>query len=509
VTAHSIGRADDFSLVLRHHGRMRPKQVAVEDRWTSATYAELADAVNVIAGDLAGRFPRGTRIGLALKPSAAYIALLGGCMAAGMVACPINTRLMPPEVRRYLDGLDVSAAFSDVDNASCLVEMSCEQIVLDQCDVRGPLLDRLGRSGATAAVTAGPFDSSEPAVVFGTGGTTGTPKAAIYSRHGVTMNMWCYALNGKRSSSSFELNCSPFFHVALMGPLATVFLGGRLRILPSYDPEEILREMRESRITVVGGAAPTMYTSLRECSSFATTDRSSISSIAYGTTASTVEFAEQLLKDYPQAEIFSGYGATEVGYVAHSTRADLAAGRTEGVGRAMPGVTVRVVDSDGREVPHGQVGEFAISTLWGAEGYWGQPDATASTWTSDGVKIGDIGCRSDDGWLTIKGRSKEMIITGGENVFPSEVEPVLRTHPRVLDVAVFGIPDDYWGERVVAMIVTDEEVIGLDELRDWAKPHLASYKLPKGLRSIDRLPLTAVMKVDRLKLRDLFLGDAG
>jgi acyl-CoA synthetase (AMP-forming)/AMP-acid ligase II len=443
-------------------------------------------------------------------PSAPYLAVVAATLAAGRVACPLNTRLAPEEARRYLEPLEPSVIVADPEHAEWANALGVPVVVLLEARSRLSLRDRL-RGLTSDGVNGDQPSEMDAAIVFGTGGTTGIPKAAVYTQRGVVDNMWCYAMDGKRTSTSVEVSCSPFFHVALMGPLATLFFGGQLNLLRAYDADRVLEEI-SAGATVVGGAAPTMWTGLRERPQFTATDRSSISNIVYGTTPSSPEFTAQLLEDYPNATIMHGFGSTETGFVSYAVGRELDLGPEVGVGRPMAGVAVRVVGDDGREVGPGEVGELAITTPWQACGYWGRPEETAATWTEAGIRIGDLGTISEQGWLRIVGRKKEMIISGGENVYPAEVEPLLRRHPRVAEAVVYGVPDSYWGERVEATVVTiDRKPIDIDELRDFARPHIAAYKLPKRVHILDELPLTSVMKVDRDQIRRIALEhpDAG
>jgi acyl-CoA synthetase (AMP-forming)/AMP-acid ligase II len=215
------------------------------------------------------------------------------------------------------------------------------------------------------------------------------------------------------------------------------------------------------------------------------------------------------LRDFPNARIRAGFGATELGSVIGFDHEDLLAGRFRGVGRPLPGATVKVVTEDGTEAAPGQVGELVVSCPWQAHGYFGLPEATAETFQSDGVHLGDLATRTDDGWLAIVGRKKEMIISGGENVFPREVEEVVLGHPAVADAIVYGMPDEFWGERVeVAVVPVPGADITADVLRRHCRDHLAGFKIPKTVRSLSSIPLTPNNKPDRRAVRAAALADA-
>ena len=246
-----------------------------------------------------------------------------------------------------------------------------------------------------------------------------------------------------------------------------------------------------------------MFALLRDHPRFAATPRSSMKAIRLGSMAANPDFVAEVMEHYPEATVRTGYGATEFGPLIGVEHADILAGRITGIGRPHPGAEVRILRPDGSETEPGEVGEFVVRATWQSRGYWGRPDETAATYRPEGIHIGDLGFVDEDGWFTISGRLKEMIISGGENVFPAEVEDVIRKHPRVRDVIVYGMPDETWGERVEAGIVPgDDEPVELEELREFARAKLAGYKLPKTMRMLDEVPLTTVQKPDRRAARE-------
>lgn len=490
-----------FASVISQHGRYRPGLPAITDAFGMADYSELSGCVESVAAGLRERVGVGGRIGIAMAPSAPYLVLLDACMLGGVVGCPLNTRLAAPEAARYLAPLDAGLIVVDSEHADWASQLGGEVLVLESVRFEAPLRTRLAELASAQPEELSASAPGDAALLFGTGGTTGVPKAAIYNQAAVVANMWCLALDGKRTSVTHELSCAPYFHLGVMGPLATLFFGGHVEILDRYDPQKILAGIG-SGVTTVGAPAPSMWQTLRRHPEFQDTDRERLQFISYGTAPSTPEFAQNMLADYPRAEISSGFGATETGFVAYATRRDLEAGRVTGVGRPIAGVTVRVLGEDGRDVPPGEVGELAISTPWSASGYWNSPDETRVTWSPEGIRLGDIGTVDEDGWLSVRGRKKEMIISGGENIFPAEVEPVLLRHPMVREAVVYGVPDAEWGERVeVAVVLEGDGPLDLQEVRAWARPHIAAYKLPRRLRVINEIPRTAVLKPDRVRLR--------
>jgi fatty-acyl-CoA synthase len=304
------------------------------------------------------------------------------------------------------------------------------------------------------------------------------------------------AANQDRSPRDVEIYFSPFFHVSLAtGLLTGLSAGGSVDVLRCFDAEAALAAIRRGGTRLMG--SPTMFVALRQSPSFARTDRSGVTHVAFGATDATKPFVDALLGDFPNARLYYGYGATEYGPVTALPHEEM--GSRTGVGRAVAGVELQVVG--------GEPGELAVRCPWQAEGYWGRPEETAATFTDQGIMLGDVASIDADGWVVLSGRSKEMVITGGENVFPIEVENVLALHPAVSEVCVFGVPDDYWGERVeAAVVVRPGTTLDADDLVAFARTRLAGYKVPKGVHELPALPLTPNNKPDRRALRSAWTG---
>jgi fatty-acyl-CoA synthase len=491
------------------HARSRPEGIALVDDVTAVDYRQLWSAVEGVAAELHARGLRtGDRVATAMRPSSAHVAVVLGAMLAGLVPVPVNTRLTAHEASAFLDVLEPAVVVTDTRHAAWAAELGHPVQTVPRSEDDAPLTERL--SGILQPDGTPPprgFGPDAPAIVFPTGGTTGLPKGAVYTHE----RLWLFATSagGARPSVSVwdppganqELYFSPFFHVSLCtGLLTTLFIGGTVRVMAAFDAAVALRHIAAGATHLMG--SPTMFVALRTHPDFAATDRTGVGLVAFGSTHATPEFVAQLRSDFPAARLRYGYGATEYGPVTAMTDADMDAGRLDGVGRPYPDTTIRILDPDGIEVPRGEVGQIAVQCAWHATGYWGRPEESAATFTPAGVLLGDLGRMADDGWVTMAGRLKEMIITGGENVFPAEVEDALSSHPAVSEVCVYGATDDYWGERVEAAVVTAQgATVDLAQLKAHASATLASYKLPKVLHVVDALPLTPNNKPDRRALR--------
>lgn len=473
---------------------------AVIDAVGELTYAELWAAIGAVAGGLqAVGVKPGDRVCTAMHPSLAHLVLILGVMAAGGVPCPLNIRLTPAEFVRFLEPIAPVLIVADAEHEPKVAGLAPKVLVLEAADARQPIDERMRPLWSSAA---GHVRLSETglALIIPTGGTTGVPKGAVSTHRGIYLWLASCAYNGGRTSRDVELFFSPFFHISIVtGWMATLFAAGTVRILRAFSVEQSLDAI-DGGVTFLMGA-PTMFTALRRHADFRRIDRSGVRAIAVGAMAATSEFIREIIEDYPRARLRHGYGATEFGPVTGMVHEDFLEGRLTGVGLALQGCRIKVVDEALREVPTGEIGELVVSCPWQTVGYWGRDEETAATYTAEGVRLGDFGRIDADGWISIAGRKKEMIISGGENIFPNEVEAVLGRHPAVRDISVYGVKDDYWGERVEAAVVLQPGAsLTQAELVHFGRAELGGYKLPKSLRILDAIPLTPNNKPDRRRL---------
>ena len=430
------------------HAVHRGRDVALVDDVGMYTFAELWTAACAFASRLEhDGVGAGAVVGIGMDGSAAYVAALLGALLAGAAAAPLNLELTHPELATYLDLLEpttiaVDARGLDRVPAGSLVEVDCAPRAVD-------LAGRLGASAHvhTRTVVA---NGDAPALMFPTGGTTGLPKAAVLT-HRSTL-LWALSMAGHgRAGSGVELFFLPFFHVTLLtGLLSTLHAGASVVVQRRFDPEAASALILDgaTRVQVV----PTHLRRLLEVPSFETA-RHRVQHVRFGGMASAPGFVDALLDALPNAQISTGYGATEFGPVTLVGHDDLVAGRRSGVGRPLPGVHISIVTDAGEPVAPGESGHVVVRCPWQASGYVGRPEETAATFTPMGVRLADVGTFDDDGWLSLLGRHSDMVITGGENVFPAEIEAVLVRHPDVEEVVVIGVPDTRWGQRVEAAVV--------------------------------------------------------
>jgi fatty-acyl-CoA synthase len=502
-----VNRATSFVAVLERHAEQTPNTVALRDPSGSLTYAELWDAMRSIAGWLrATGADTGDRIAIALPGSVANLVAMFAAMACGAVAAPLNTSLRPRELVDYLERIDASLVLTSPALRAELADQTTGRVLelgdpLTGGDPLAPFagLDLSAPSGNVVAV-----DPPAPAIMFGTGGTTGVPKAAMWSHEA----LWLYgasctaAMEVRRTD--VELFFSPQFHIALVtGPFGTLFSGGAVHVLPAFDTESVIELLAAGEITRLFGA-PTALARVIAHPNFDPVAMSQVRRVLFGSTRSEPGLPDRLAKAFPNAEFITGYGATEFGAVLRLRSWELVDGADHGVGRAVPGVSVLIVGPDEEILPRGEVGELVIRAPWQMLRYWGAGPEVDQAFVHGGVRSGDLGLRDSDGHIHLRGRLKDVVITGGENVFPVEVEDVLSSHPAVAEAAVVGVLDTEWGERVEAAVVLTVAASAPSPagLNEYCRERLAGYKVPKRFHVLDQLPLTSAMKVDKRVLRE-------
>lgn len=355
-------------------------------------------------------------------------------------------------------------------------------------------------------------DPGDLAWLLYTGGTTGVPKAAMLPERAVAQTVFSVSLGWDLPLDRRYLAVAPISHAAGMLIVPSLITGGSVTLLRGFDPAAWLAAIPRDKITL-SLLVPTMIYAVLDHPDLATTDLSSLETIMYGASPmSPTRLAEGIGRIGP---VFAQlYGQTEcAGLTTSMSRADHHADdpvRLASCGLAMPGVRVAILDDDGNDCAVGEPGEVCVQGASVMDGYWRQPELTAETIVDGWLRTGDIGVRGDDGFITLVDRKKDMIVSGGFNVFPREIEDVLSTHAAVSSVAVIGVPDEKWGEAVTALVVLRPgATVESDELRELVRDRKGAIYTPKTVEFVEALPLTAVGKPDKKVLRAAYWADAG
>ena len=483
------------------------------------TFTEHADRVARLAGAIRELgVGRGDRVAILSLNSDRYAELLLAVPWADAVLNPVNIRWSPAEIVYSLVESETAVLFVDDAFAAAVPALREGHPGLTTVVHAGDALTPDGMlayedliDGATAVPDAR-RGGDEIAGLFYTGGTTGFPKGVMISH----ANLMTSALGSQATCpivipGGRLLHAAPMFHLAdLAAWTAQCMVGGTHVIVPMFDPTAVLAAIGDHQATN-GLLVPTMIQMLVDHPAVAEHDLSSMRAILYGASPITEALLERAMKVFPQADFVQAYGMTEVAPVATILSADdhRRGDRPRSAGRAAAHSEVRIVDADDNEVSRGTVGEVIVRGGHVMQGYWRKPDETAEALRNGWMHTGDGAWMDDDGYIYIVDRIKDMIISGGENVYSAEVENAVAQHPAVAACAVIGVPDDEWGERVHAVVVLQAGASAtFEELREHAKGLIAGYKAPRSAEFVDALPVSGAGKVLKRELRAHYWGES-
>jgi long-chain acyl-CoA synthetase len=501
-----------------HHGG----RIATVYGARKRTYADVLSRVARLAAGLRemGAQP-GDRIAIIALNSDRYVEVYFAIAWAGCVSVPGNTRWSEAEHAFALDNcgprlLLVDRAFAALGQK--LMSRAPDRIVyLDDGPAPAGLHDVETIIAANDMMADRCTSGDALAVIFYTGGTTGHSKGVMLSHDGLIVNFLAMNLVAPYGPHPVFLHSPPMFHLADAAAIIGItIMAGTHVIVPGFDPVVVVRAIREHGVTALV-LVPTMIGMLDAYVREKGADLGSVSELKYGASPISVALLHRALEMFPNARLCQAYGQTELSPVAtilphewHKTNGPEAR-LLRSAGRAIPGVEVRIVDPDMNTVPAGSVGEIAVRGPNVMLGYWKNPDLTAKTIVDGWLRTGDAGYMDAEGFLFIVDRVKDMIVSGGENVYSAEVENALAQHPAVLECAVIGVPDSKWGERVHAFIRFREGAAASeDELIVHCESVIASYKRPRSFTiRTDPLPLSGAGKILKTELRKPFWADHG
>lgn len=484
---------DQIPDLLQKSAELNPGKCALEEWETgeSVTYHALQDRVGRAAGVLkAEGIGHGDRIAIACRNRIAFFEILFACARLGAILVPLNWRMPAAEMAGLIALTDPKLALGGAEDLETLEETAPGLPVIGLDD---PSSDGYAaRMKGTSPVPARPFwTASDCWYLLFTSGTTGKPKAVIQTYGMAVAN---YVNIGRAiglNAGDTTLNFLPLFHTAGINlhTLPTLFEGGSVLIIPGFDAGTVLSLAAAGRFQTFF-AVPTVYQSLADHPFFSVTDLSAVRHWGCG----GAPLPDHLVRLYAARDIMvcNGMGMTETGPTLFLMQPEDVTAKVGSIGK--PQLLSRV-----RIAGEGDVGEFQIKGPAVTPGYWRDEAATREAFTEDGwLKSGDLGWVDGDGFYYAAGRSKEMFISGGENVYPKEVENVLCAHPGIVDAAVIGVPDEKWGE-VGKAYIQPAEAGKLDEtvFRDWCRQNLAAYKVPRHFTIVQDFPRTAAGKIQK------------
>ena len=490
---------------------------ATARRWT---YSELDTEVDEVAlGLMALGVATGDRVGIWAPNCAEWVLVQYATAKIGAVLVNINPAYRAHELRYVLQQSGTSVLVSAVGHRGSDYRAMVQEVRGECPDLREtvwigePSWSELMAAGARSdhvelEQRGATLSFDDPINIQYTSGTTGFPKGATLSHHNILNNG--YFVGELVGYTERDRVCLPvpFYHCfgMVMGNLGATSHGACIVIpAPAFDPAATLRAVSEERCTSLYGV-PTMFIAELGLADFGSYDLSSLRTGIMAGSPCPVEVMKRVVTEMHMSEVAICYGMTETSPVSTMTRVDDdLARRTETVGRVMPHLEVKLVDPvTGREVPRTEAGELCTRGYSVMLGYWQEPDRTAEAVDAAGwMHTGDLAVMDDAGYVNISGRIKDMVIRGGENIYPREVEEFLYTHPDVADVQVIGVPDERYGEELMAWVVLREgaEPLTAEALREFCEGKLAHYKVPRYVHCVEGFPMTVTGKVRKVEMR--------
>jgi long-chain acyl-CoA synthetase len=486
IYTHTVARA------LRYY----PDHMAFASGERRSTFREFHERVARVAASLVSHgFRRGDRLAMLLPNEPEYIELIYACSRLGVIAVPLNTRLSATEIDRVLTDASPRGLIRHSSLPVPTVRLSWERV-----------LDKEPLEAANGAALEAIYDSEAVLALVYTSGTTGHPKGVTLTHANALANVHFLNYWMPYEEGGVYLHAAPMFHIADFPLMFAAPAFGTCQVtIPKFSPQSFCETVERQRVshTVL---VPTMINFLTQFPDLNRYDLSSLKQLAYGGSPMAPDLIHRTRQAFPKLKLVQGYGLSETGFLTGLKDHEHTEDKLLSCGRPCPGIDVRIIDESGNETEVGRPGELVARGANVMRGYWNSPQETKAAFRKGMFHTGDVGYQSTDGYFYILDRIKDMIVTGGENVYCGEVEAVIDEHPAVREAAVFGIPDPQWGELVVASVVLKPgKSLTADELIAHCRRSLANFKIPRRIEfSESELPKSGSGKILKRVLRERY-----
>jgi acyl-CoA synthetase (AMP-forming)/AMP-acid ligase II len=494
-----------------------PRREALVSGRVRRSYEELESRAGRLAGALLGLgLEPGDRVALLSFNSDYLVESYLALVRVGLVATPVNFRLAGPEIAYILNDSGAKAIIHGPEFARALAEIrdqapKVKWFISPESDDSGLAMDyeALLQDGPWVPSSA-EIKEDHPCQIMYTSGTTGRPKGAVITHRNVIWNLFNTIYGREDRAGQVSIVVGPLYHTAALNNHLTIqmTLGGTCILIAKFDPQTVLETIEREKATTISGS-PAMYNLLMQHPAAGGCDTSSITKCTAGADKLPMATKQRLMEFFPNINgIYDVYGCTEASPCITILGAADSLRKDGSVGKALPYLDARVVGEDGRPLPAGEVGEIVCRGPNVMQGYHNDPDATKAAIRDGWLHTGDLARMDEEGFFYIVDRKKDMIVSGGENIYPREVEEILYTHPDILEAAMVGMPDPTWGESGRVFVVPKQgRNLSAQDVIEFCKQHLASYKKPKRVDFLKELPRNASGKVLKVKLRQMPMGD--